>query len=210
MMTLKVVDLRAEAAAEARRLTTARALLRDGDQRALAQLEGDTTWIALPRRSRLRLSLGGRVCMVWRVAFEDACGRLVESRLVPVLIDVGRTPVEPWQKRRQWVRSLLRCADDPVRARIVAACGQWRLEVTRMAGAFGAARLARERDIAGHASSDAGSQPGLFDRRAEHSRQARAAAIDESAQAAVERMRAIAAGGTFAPVPARLLLVLVA
>ena len=28
--------------------------------------------------------------MVWRVAFEDASGRLVESRLVPVLIDVPK------------------------------------------------------------------------------------------------------------------------
>ena len=130
-------------------------------------------------------------------------------RGVPVLIDVGRTLVDPLQKRRQWVRSLLRCADDPVRARIEAACDQWRMEVTRIAGAFSAARLARERDIAGPTSFDAGSQPGLFDRRAEHSRQARAAAIDESSQAAVERMRTIAAGATVASVPARLLLVLV-
>ena len=208
-MTLTVVDLRTEAAAEARRLTSARAMLRDGDQRALAQLEGDTTWIALPRRSRLRLALGGRVCLLWRVAFEDTSGRLVESRLVPVLIDVGRTPVDPVQKRRRWVRSLIQCADDPVRARVEAACDQWRTEVTRIAGAFSAARLARERDIAGGTSFDAVSQPGLFDRRAEHSRQARAAAIAESTQAAVERMRAIAAGGTVASVPARLLLVLV-
>ena len=74
-MTMSVVDLRTEAAAEVRRLTRARALIRDGDERALAQLEGDTTWIALPRRSRLRRSLGRRVCLVWRAAFEDASDR---------------------------------------------------------------------------------------------------------------------------------------
>ena len=89
-MTITMVDLRAEAAAEVRRLARARAVFREGDDRALARLESDATWIALPRRSRLKRSLGRRVCLVWRVAFEDASGRLVESRLVAVLVEIPR------------------------------------------------------------------------------------------------------------------------
>ena len=209
MNDVRTVDLGAEAAAEVRRLASARALLRDGDERALVQLEGDATWIAMPRRARLRRSLGRRVCLVWRVAFEDASGRLVESRVVPVLIEVPRMPGKA--ERRAWIRSLLRHADGLVRARVEAECEEWRVAVTRVASAFTLARLRRQRDIAGQPSSSRGvaSQPGLFDRRAERSRQAHAAAVAESEQAAVERLRAINGVGTIALQPARLLLVLV-
>ena len=208
-MTMSTVDLRAEAAAEVRRLASARAQRRDGDERALLQLEGDTTWIAMPRRARLRRSLGRRVCLVWRVAFEDASGRLVDSRLVPVAIEVSRLPGKA--DAREWIRSLLRHADGLVRARVEAECEEWRAAVTRGASAFTSARLCRERGIAGQLSTSgtAPSQPGLFDRRIERSRQARAAAVADSEQAAVERLRTIAAGETIVLQPARLLLVLV-
>lgn len=209
MHDVRTVDLRAEAAAEARRLASARALLRDGDERALVQLEGDATWIAMPRRARLRQSLGRRLCLVWRVAFEDASGRLVESRVVPVLIEVPRMPGKA--ERRAWIRSLLRHAEGLVRARVEAECEEWRVAVTRVASAFTSARRRRQRDIAGQpsTSSSVASQPGLFDRRAERSRQTHAAAVAESEQAAVERLRAINDVGTIALQPARLLLVLV-
>ena len=209
MHDVRTVDLRAEAAAEVRRLASARALLRDGDERALVQLEGDATWIAMPRRARLRRSLGRRVCLVWRVAFEDASGRLVESRVVPVLIEVPRMPGKA--ERRAWIRSTLRHADGLVRARVEAECEEWRVAVTRVASAFTSARLCRQREIAGQPSmsSSVASQPGLFDRRAERSRQTHAAAVAESEQAAVERLRAINDVGTIALQPARLLLVLV-
>jgi hypothetical protein len=209
MHDVRTPDLRAEAAAEVRRLASARALLRDGDERALVQLEGDATWIAMPRRARLRRSLGRRVCLVWRVAFEDASGRLVESRVVPVLIEVPRMPGKA--ERRAWIRSTLRHADGLVRARVEAECEEWRVAVTRVASAFTSARLCRQREIAGQpsTSSSVASQPGLFDRRAERSRQTHAAAVAESEQAAVERLRAINDVGTIALQPARLLLVLV-
>ena len=42
-MTMTTVDLRADAAAEVRRLERARAVIRGGDQQALARLEGDAT-----------------------------------------------------------------------------------------------------------------------------------------------------------------------
>lgn len=208
-MTTRTVDLRAEAAGEVRRLAGARALCRDGDERVLLQLEADATWIAMARRSGLKRRLGRRVCLVWRAAFEDASGRLVESRLVPVLVDVPRMPGTA--ERRVWIRSLLREADGPVRTSIEATCEEWRAAVIRVADAFTAARLGRERDIGGSHSATAGgaSQPGLFDRRAERSRHVREAAAAESEQAAVERQRTNAACREIALQPARLLLVLV-
>jgi hypothetical protein len=206
-MAMSTVDLRVEAAAESRRLAGVRALLREGDERALVQL--DATWIAMARRTRLKRSLGRRVCLVWRVAFEDVAGRLVESRLVPVLIEVTRVPGKA--ERRDWIRSLLRDADGLARARVEAGCEEWRAAVTRVASAFTAARLCRERDIAGRLPTSDGvaPQPGLFDRRAERSRQAYTAAVAESEQATVERLRTIADCGAIAFQPARLLLVLV-
>lgn len=209
-MTMRIVDLRAEAAAEAGRLSRARLMLRDGDAQALAWLEGDATWIAMPRRSRLKRSLGRRVCLVWRTAFDDASGRLVESRLVPILVDVGGVFFEPPQHRRTWIRSLLRRAEGAVRARVEADGEGWRTEVARTAGAFTAARLARERDIArARAVSGREIQAGLFDRRADRARQDRVESIAEREQSAVDCMQTATAGGTIAIVPARLLLVLV-
>ena len=213
-MTMTTVDLRAEAAAEVRRLERARAVVRDGDEHALARLEGDTTWIAMPRRGRLRRALGRRVCLVWRVAFEGASGGAAESRLVPVLVEishrVGRVLLDPAPTRLEWIRSLLEQTDGLVRARVEAECDEWAVEVARVADAFTTARLARGRMIDRPQSRfSILSQPGLFDRRAERSVQARAAETAESEQAALERLRTIAAAGAIARLPARLLLVLV-
>jgi hypothetical protein len=80
-----------------------------------------------------------------------------------------------------------------------------------LAAAFTAARLARERGVAGRppAGSHAATQAGLFDRRAERDRQDHRAALAESEQALADRLQAAAAGGAIALVPPRLLLVLV-
>lgn len=192
-MTMTIVDLRAEAAIEADRLTRARAVFREGDERALVTLEGEATWIAMPRRSRLKRALGGRVCLVWRAAFEDASGRLAESKIVPVLVD------------REW-----EAFEPAIRTRIEAECDEWAVDVARVAGAFTSARLARETDLAGTPRvSSAASQSGLFDRRAERLHETRVATIADCDQAALERRRMIANGATIARVRARLLLVLV-
>jgi hypothetical protein len=209
MNEVRTVDLRAEAIAEVSRLAKARAGLRDGDHRALVQLDGDATWIALARRTTRRRSLGRRVCLVWRVAFEDASGRLIESRLVPVVIELASVPGTA--QRRAWIVALLRHVDADIRARVDAASGDWREAAARVAGAFTSARLCREHAIAGRppGTSGSASQPGLFDRRAERSHLAQAATIAASAQAAAERLQTIGALATIVPQPARLLLVLV-
>ncbi len=212
-MTMRTVDLRTEAAAEVRRLASARALFRDGDERAFVQLNGDATWIAMARRIRLKQSPGRRVCLVWRVTFEDASGRLVESRLVPILIEVTHVPGKA--ERRAWIRSLLRHADGLVHARVEAECAEWRAAVARLSSAFTSARLCREREIGGQSSTSSGgasrvaSQAGLFDRRSERSRHSHTTAVAESGHATVERLQTIADVGAIALQPARLLLVLV-
>jgi hypothetical protein len=193
MMTMQMMDLRAEAAAEVRRLERARAVIRDGDTSTLARLEGDAAWIAMPRRGRLRRTLGRRVCLVWRAAFEDACGRVIESRLVPVLVDSGWEVFEP-----------------VIRARVEAECNDWAADVVRIVDAFASARLARGRRLGLHQPlPSVGSQPGLFDRRAERSVRSRDAAAADSERDALDRLRTIAAGRAIARVPARLLLILV-
>jgi hypothetical protein len=200
-MKMITVDLRAEAAADARRLTAARGWLRDGDQRALLRLEGGGAWISSARRARLRRALGGRLCLVWRVSFEDAAGRNVESRLVPMLIesatDVRRLLADP-------------ASDAAIRSRIELDCRVWREEAMRVAGAFAAARLSREREIAERPShSSAPSQPGLFDRRTDRSRESQAVAVAAAQQATLERKRAAEGAAAIALSPARLLLALV-
>jgi hypothetical protein len=205
-MAIRMVDLRAEAAAEVRRVSRARAITRVDDERALAQLEGEAAWIATSHRAKR--ALGRRVCLLWRVAFEDASGRVVEARLVPMLVDVTRGGCETAPSRRAWIRSVLEQADWHARARIDVACDAWRREVVDIAGAFTATRLARERDIAAsqQPASSGANQGGLFDRRAEREHRDRAAGMAESEQATRDRLQA--AAGTIALAPPRLLLVL--
>ncbi|HEX3644423.1 MAG TPA: hypothetical protein VHT95_02380 [Vicinamibacterales bacterium] len=200
-MKMISVDLRAEAAAEARRLTTGREWTRDGDERALLLLEAGGAWVASPRKARLKRALGGRVCLLWRLSLEDASGRSVESRLVPVLIasvaDVRRILADP-------------DSDRVIRSHVEIESAAWREEAVRVANTFATARLAREREIAERPShARAPSQRGLFDRRADRWRAAHAAALVAGQQAMRERVRAAEGAAAIALRPARLLLALV-
>jgi hypothetical protein len=205
-MTLTTVDLRTEAGAEASRLRRARALLRAGDEESLVRLDADGTWIMKARKPLLRQALSGRMCLVWRVGFETPSGRLVNSRLVSVLIDFkGSASRRP----QAWIKSFLQQADDLLRQRIEKECEAWRTDVIRLASACSSAREQRERDIAvrmerGRQSS----QPGLFDRRAERAQEARASAAGESGRRVAGRLQALLDDTRVAPQPARLLLVL--
>src|SRR4051812_35576690 len=205
-MRMITVDLRSEAIAEVRRLKRARALLRNGDQQALVQLDADGTWIARARRARLRRTLSGRLCLVWRVAFEEPSGRAVDSMLVSVLVDF-RGAAD--RRSRAWIESFLRQADDLLRERVEHECETWRTEVTAVASTCSSVRAQRERAIADPADrASRGLQPGLFDRRAERAREAHASAAAAAAQAAVERLRAVLETTQIARQPPRLLLVL--
>lgn len=201
-MTMIPVDLRTEATAEARRLSGARAWLRDGDRRALQLLEANGGWIARLRHARVGRLLGGRVCLIWRVSFADASGRPVESRLVPLLVDTTAD-----------LGPLLSDAasDALIRMHIEIDSDTWREEAIRVVDRFTATRLSRELEIAARSSSAAPpTQEGLFDRRADRARQARAAALVERQQAMLDRRRSVEGAGAIVLRPAQLLLAIVA
>jgi hypothetical protein len=205
-MTMTTVDLKAEAVAEASRLTRARALLRTGDEESLVRLDADGTWIAWARRPRLRRALSGRMCLVWRVVFEESSGRLVDSTLVPLLVDL-----RGFASRGSlvWIQSFLRQADDFMRARVEKEREVWRIEVTRLANARASMRAQRERDIAGRADGvRISSQPGLFDRRVDRAQEARVSAAAEAERNAASRLLSVLDTAQIAPQSARLLLVL--
>ena len=222
-MTTMLVDLRAEAAAEVRRLTSARAFARDGDEGAVAQLEGDGAWITRARRPALRRFLGRRLMLIWRVTYEDACGGRVESRLIPVVIDLSAAPgprndgARAFQasvgtaRKASWLTTLLREVDSEVRARIDADGREWQETVERVVRSFTTARILRERAIADWLARADGKafQPGLFDRRAERAQRLQAAANAESDRITADRLAASERFAAAARRPAQLLLVLV-
>ena len=222
-MTTMLVDLGAEAAAEVRRLTSARAFARDGDEGAVAQLEGDGAWITRARRPALRRFLGRRLMLIWRVTYEDACGGRVESRLIPVVIDLSAAP-GPWNdgarafqasvgtaRKASWLTTLLREVDSEVRARIDADGREWQETVERVVRSFTTARILRERAMAVWLARTDGKafQPGLFDRRAERAQRLQAAAHAESDRITADRLATSERFAAAARRPAQLLLVLV-
>lgn len=194
-------DLGAAAAAEADRLALARSLMREDDGLALARLEAGRPWIALAR-SKLRRRLGGRRIEIWRVACEDASGRSVESRLVPLAIDAvlaGTTRGSAGSPRA--------CLD--VGAVVEASSRDWRLAAARAVAAFTSARLRRESAIAAIAAetSRAAGQPGLFDRRELRALTLAEAARDAAAAEAAARKAAFERSAAIEPAPPALLLV---
>jgi len=206
-VTTATVDLRREAAAEVARLANARAFLRGGDQQALTLLEGSSTWIAIAKRAAVRRALRGRVCLIWRAAFEDPAGRLVASRLVPMLVEMTRSGERPSPSE---IVRVLTASETLMRARVEAATEAWRTDVLATIQTFTAARLSRERTINRAVASPAGDpQPGLFDRRGVRAREAHAAFVAESQRASEARVRAIYAAADVVSQPPRLILVLV-
>jgi hypothetical protein len=200
-------NLRSEAAAEVRRLTASRTIAGDADDSALVHLEGDGPWITSARRTRRRRVLR-HVLLFWRMAYEDTSGSLVESCLVPVVIELSAVPAR--SRRRAWATAIFRDADAEMRARIEAATIAWRQAVERSHQAFVAARISRERAIAARAveTADGAFQPGLFDRRAERTRGIHAAAVAEADETAADRLAGIEQRAAAAPGSPRLLLAL--
>lgn len=169
-MTITILNLRADAEAEARRLTRARALAKPGDHDVAAWLDGGPAWMTTARRWRTRQALGCRTVVVWRVAFEDPSGAILESSLVAIALDL------PTARRRrigrQALSELVCRAESAIHGLIDRELARWRGEAECTARAFAAARTARRRAIAERASDAAARefQPGLFDRRAERAR----------------------------------------
>jgi hypothetical protein len=200
-------NLRSEAAAEVRRLTASRTMAGDADEIALGQLEGDGPWITSARRTRRRPFLR-HVLLIWRMAYEDTSGSLIESCLVPVVIELSAVPAR--SRRRAWATAIFRDADAEMRAQIEAASTAWRQDVERSLQAFVETRISRERAIAARAidTGDRAFQPGLFDRRAERTRGLHAGAIAEADTTAADRLAGIEQRAAGTPGSPRLLLAL--
>jgi hypothetical protein len=190
------VDLAVEAAAEVERLTKARGLaagaggfLRDG------------TLIGIARRSAVRRTLGGRVLLLWQLAYEDSGGRLVESALVAVTIELSGARVDV--RHAGWSQpSLLALVHDR--------CGPWRASVQDTVYRFTATRVARERAIAAaRATSTNTFQAGLFDRRAERGHVAHSKGAAELAEQIAARMKAAVSAGAISLRAPELVLVLI-
>jgi superfamily II DNA or RNA helicase len=194
-VALATPDLRGEAEGEARRLIFARSLCRserrgaaastaridrgvdaaasDDIDRARLLLESDGAWVCRARRSATRVSLGNRILLLWRLAFEDAGGRLVESSCVGVEVRfTARARVAlPYRRGRAFLHDLLASIDGDVRPLLEMAATPWREAVERITLAFSSTRLRRERGITrGQPLMPADFQPGLFDRRADRQR----------------------------------------
>jgi hypothetical protein len=205
---MELVELRDEAATEAGRLASARRFAVDGDRGALAQLEGDGTWIAIARRRRIRQALGSRLLLVWRLAFEDAGGALVESCLVPVAVDFSR--LVNGRHRHRSIQANVQELEPQIRAQLDAAANDWRQAAECVTRVLTSARTARERALAGRPAA-AGShafQPGLFDRRAERAQAQVVAAAADIESASADRRAALGRSSAIAPRAPQLLLVL--
>jgi len=146
----------------------------------------DGPLVLVSRRGDLRRQLRGRVLMIWRLAAEDAAGRSVETRVVPIVL-TGVLARGPWTRAR--LAAVIAAADPIVRSRIAAETSAWRDEVRQIDEAFRSTRRDRERKIAARISQrrPLAFQAGLFDRRAERARLS-AAAIESTLTAdAIER-----------------------
>ena len=207
-MTMTLVDLRTDAAAEAARLAMVRALTRRGDELARARCESEGPWVMVTRRSDLRRRLRERALLIWRVSCEDGDGRRVDSRIVGVWIPARMVSARPRGHLR--VVSFLADVDALVRDTLDAVTREWRREATEAIHAFVATRVSRERAIADASQSISANafQPGLFDRRAERGHIGHEAAAADTAQRATDRLAALERTATLASCAAELLLVL--
>jgi len=207
-MRLTSVDLKAGAIAEAARLSRSRAVanLSTGDERRARDF--DRPRIARARAGDLRRALAGRHLLIWRVAYEDAGGRVVESCLVSMLV---RTAARPGGVRHHaWIRNLLRGVESPLRRVVDEAAPSWRTAVVDVHERFASVRTARELAIAAYSPRERLHmfQPGLFDRRGERGRQSEDTAADEADGRARARVDAAANAGHVTSRQGELLLVL--
>jgi superfamily II DNA or RNA helicase len=149
---------------EGARLAAARACALASDDLTRDHLECSRPWIVRARRWKLRTSLAGRTLLVYRVVSEDAAGRTVESRLVPLTIDGVRGDPAGWPG-----------VPDALRR-------QWDETVGAVANPFWTTRIAREQAIAEAqaAGERALVQGTLFDRQAERAHADRLARLADA------------------------------
>jgi hypothetical protein len=178
---IRILDLGRECVAEAARVAALRPLL-DVDKQPSDAADNSRPLVGRARRRRLRVALGGRTLLVYRIASIDAVGQLAESRLGAV----------------SWAgNDVAGCAKQPVIPPFV--LDEWRAEVASIAGRFWSARLERERAIGAAGGPPRPQfQPALFDRRAERKNDTDVAAAVDRALDASERVASLVRRSTIA------------
>jgi superfamily II DNA or RNA helicase len=153
--TVTFAEQRDVARAEVDRGTFIRAIATDRPNAAIERLSSNRPLLLWSRRRRrLRATLAGRTFLLYRLECEDHDGRVVESCVVPILVDASLSDL-----RSNWIPP--------------GYVERWRRQVDEAVGPFHAARVARASAIASLVSASPVSlfQPALFDRRAEHAHQ---------------------------------------
>ncbi len=153
--TVTFAEQRDVARTEVERCKFIRAIATDRPNAAIERLSGNRPLLLWSRRRRrLRAALAGRTLLLYRLECEDHYGRIVESRVVPILVDASLSDL-----RSNWIPP--------------GYVERWRRQVDEAVGPFHAARVARASAIASLVSASPVSlfQPALFDRRAEHAHQ---------------------------------------
>jgi hypothetical protein len=189
-MMLKTLKLAAEAAAEAARLEGARRLIRQRTDHAELQPETDAPLAARARSPAARRRLAGRLLLIFAIRCEDMSGRTLETEIAAAIVPAGAR-LHGGGSRRQTIRATLDDLAPIARERVAGALTSWSDRAMATVASMSSARLARERAIAARLAS---AQPhlfqaGLFDRRTERARAARAAAFSDREQAIVRRLR---------------------
>lgn len=169
--------LEVEAIDEAARLTDARRIAPAIDVNAMPGMEGP--WLMHARHRVTRARLQNRIIFLFRAAYEDGCGHIVESTLVPIGLTMSEG-VGP-RMRRRMSKELLQQMENELSAHVTAAAASWRDRAREIAEAFTSTRRERERSIAAIVAHPSGSatERGLFDRRAEAAWQAESASRHE-------------------------------
>ena len=180
-----LASFRADAALEAQRLATERALAGRSLGRPRAQPAGRGPLAAIARNARTRARLGTRVLMLWEVSVEDGCGRCVLSQPVATAIALTRRP--PGRIDRRWIDALLTAAASRLPALVESSAAPDAAAALSTVSSFVAARVAREQQIARTRAASA-FQPGLFDRRGHHAHAAARAAEQQIALASARRL----------------------
>src|SRR5204862_4491589 len=96
------MSLGTEAEAERNRIAMARHLLWRSPPVDLVRPRPGEVWLAFARKRATRIALGGRALLLLAAACEDGDGRLLESLVVPVLVDCHSTR-RPRFAARAWI-----------------------------------------------------------------------------------------------------------
>jgi hypothetical protein len=201
-----------DAAAEHARLRLVRQVRTVFDETGAEQPEGLTTsaigtdrWLAFNRSSRLRRLYKSAVIALFRTNVEDSYGRLVATRVTPILI---RTLRRLTRADRDHIRRML---ETIVLGQLDPTLAPWATASVRVHRTFWSRRAMREQAIARALAQGNRSpfQVGLFDRRMLNARERETRTRAENVMEA-ERQAVSAAGAAHSAVaPGRPVLVLV-